>query len=178
MTTASYIYHRSWAEGDLIVAVAVARIGLTVVGLVVRVGAAGVPAAQRHATAAAEIHGHVVAVDHRDVVVVVGAAAADGELGQRRRRPAREAAGERAAAIAGLAAPAAAVEGAARAAPHPAGACAGGHAECPRLVRVEPHAAAHGDGRRPHGVAASVGDSEGGRVGAGHYDHGEDDEQG
>nr|TKW29775.1 hypothetical protein SEVIR_3G417800v2 [Setaria viridis] len=151
----------SWAEGDLVVAVPGAGMELLVV-LREEVGL-GAPGARAHdavAGAAGEGHGEVVAVDHRDVVEVLGAA--EGELGQRHGRLPGEGAGERAAAVAGRAPPAVAVEGAPRAAPDPAGAGAGGHAEGPRLARVELPAAADGGGRWPHRGAAVVGDGEGG----------------
>jgi len=99
----------SWAEGDLVVAVAAAGMGLgVVVGKEVGVGAAGAATVEGHAGAAGESHGEVVAVDNRDVVEVL--AAADGELGQRHGRLPGQRARERAAAVARLAAPAAAVE--------------------------------------------------------------------
>ena len=98
--------------------------GLHVVGVVVRVRAPRVPAHQPDAGAAREGHADVEAVDDRDVVEVL--AAADGELGQRQRRLAGQRAGERAAAVARLAAPAVAAEGAARASPDAAGAGARG----------------------------------------------------
>lgn len=142
-----------------------------VVGLVVRVGAPGVPAAKGNAAAAGEVHGHVEAVDHRDVVEVHDAA--ERELGQRRRRLPGDTAGESAGAVAGLAAPA--VEVATGAAPYPAGAGAGGHVEGPRLPRVQLHAAADRDGRRPHREGTSVRDGEGGRAGTG--DEGDEEEE-
>jgi len=150
---------RSRAEGDLVVAVAVAGMRLGVVaGKQVCVGAARPAAVERHAGAAGESHGEVVAVDDGDVVEVL--AAADGELGQRHGRLTGERAGERAAAVARLAAPAAAVEGAPRAAPDTAGAGAGGHVDGPCLPRVQLRAAAHWGRRRPHRRAAVVGDGE------------------
>jgi hypothetical protein len=155
---------RSRAEGDLVVAVAATGMGLHVVGVVVRVGASRVRAHQPHAGAAGEGHGEVVAIDDRDVVEVL--AAADGELGQRQRRLPRQRAGQRAAAVARLAAPAVAVEGAAGAAPHAAGAGAGRHVDGPRPARVQLRAPAHRGGRGPHGEPAVVGDGEGGGVGA------------
>ena len=120
----------SRAEGDLVVAVAAAGMGLPVGRIVVCVRAARVPAHQPDAGAAGEGHADVEAVDDRDVVEVL--AAADRELGQRQWRLAGEGAGERAAAVARLAAPAVAVEGAARAAPDAAGAGAGRHVDRPR----------------------------------------------
>ncbi|OEL16252.1 Thaumatin-like protein [Dichanthelium oligosanthes] len=74
---------------------------------------------------------------------------------------------ERAGAVTGRAVAAAAVEGAAGAAPDPAGGGSGAYVEGPRLARVELRAAADGKSRRPHCEAAVVGDLEGGRVGAG-----------
>ena len=136
-----------------------------VVGKEVGVGAAGAATVEGHAGAAGESHGEVVAVDHRDVVEVL--AAADGELGQRHGRLPGQRARERAAAVARLAAPAAAVEGASRAAPHPAGLGPRRHVHGPRLPRVQLRAAAHGRGRRPHRRAAVVGDRECGRSCAG-----------
>jgi len=170
--------HLSRAEGDLVVAVGGAGVGLPVRGLVVRVGAAGVPAHQAHAGAAGEGHADVEAVDHRDVVRVHGAA--DGELGQRHRRLPGEGAGEGAAAVAGRAPPPPAAEGAPRAAPHPAGLGAGGHGDGPGPTRVELRAPAHGGRRRPHREAAPVGDGEGGRATAGHEggEEEEDDDRG
>jgi hypothetical protein len=160
---------RSRAEGHLVVAVATAPMVLGVIaGIEVGVGAARGAAVQVLAVAAGEVHGQVVPVDHGDVVVVVGPAAADGELGQRQGRLPGQGARERAAAVARRAAAAAgAVEGAAGAAPDPAGLGASGHLEGPRLARVELPAAAHGGGRRPHCVAAVVFDGEGCRAGAG-----------
>jgi hypothetical protein len=154
----------SRAEGDLVVAVAAAGMGLGVVaGKQVGVGAAGPAAVEGHAGAAREEHGQVVAVDHRDVVEVLAAAAADGELGQRHGRLPRERAGECAAAVACLAAPPAAVEGAPRAPPHPAGLGPRRHVHGSRLPGVKLRAAAHRGGRRPHRRAAVVGDGECGR---------------
>ena len=60
----------SWAEDDPEAPVAAAGFGLDVVGLVVGVGAARVPALQRDAGAAREAHADVEAVDHRDVIRV------------------------------------------------------------------------------------------------------------
>ena len=82
-----------------------------VVGKEVGVGAAGAATVEGHAGAAGESHGEVVAVDHRDVVEVL--AAAERELGQRHGRLPGEREGERASAVARLAAPAVAIEGAA-----------------------------------------------------------------
>jgi hypothetical protein len=167
----------SRAEGDLVVAVAAAGMGLGVVaGKQVGVGAAGPAAVEGHAGAAREEHGQVVAVDHRDVVEVLAAAAADGELGQRHGRLPRERAGECAAAVARLAAPAAAVEGAPRAPPHPAGLGPRRHVHGPRLPGVKLRAAAHRGGRRPHRRAAVVGDGECGRPRTGGH-QGRDEEQ-
>ena len=167
-----------WAEDDLVVAVAAAGVCLGVVfGEEVSIGAAAVPAGDRHAGAAGEAHGQVVAVDHRQVVEVL--AAADGELRQRQRRLPGERARQRAAAVAGgAAATAGAVEAAARAAPHPAGACPGGHVDGPRITRAQLPAAAHRRRRRPHRERAPVGDGEGRRVGAagGEGRHQDDDE--
>lgn len=75
----------SWAEGDLVVIIATAGVCGDVVGVLVglRRRAAGIPTLERVAGAAREVHGKVEAVDNRDVVEVLGAAAADGELGQR-----------------------------------------------------------------------------------------------
>jgi hypothetical protein len=54
--------HLSWAECDLVVAVAAASMGLgVIVREQVRVGAAGAPAHQADAGAAGECYGHVVA---------------------------------------------------------------------------------------------------------------------
>ncbi|CAL4897492.1 unnamed protein product [Urochloa decumbens] len=158
----------SWAECDLVVAVAAASMGL---GVITRkqvcVGATGAPAHQANAGAAGEGHANVIAIDHGDVVEVLVAAAAYGELGQRHRRLPGERAGECAGAVAGRAPPAVAVEGAPRAAPHPAGARAGRHAEGPCSAGVELRAPADWGGRRPHGESAVVSYREGGRVGTG-----------
>lgn len=165
----------SWAEGDLVVAVAVARMGLGVISRVqVGVAAAGAPALQADARAAGEVHGQVVAVDYRDVVVVVAVAADDGELGQRRGRLPGEGAGVGTPAVAAVAVAPPAIEGAAGAAPDPA-AGAGRRVECPRPPRVELRAAAHRDGRRPHREPAVVPDGEG--CGAGACGEGSDDEE-
>jgi hypothetical protein len=156
----------SRAEDDLVVAIAVARTGLRVVGLVVRVGAAGVPAPEGGAGAAREVHGQVVPVDHRDVVVVVVAAAADGELGQRRRGLPGQAAGVGASAVARRAAAPAAAEGAAGAAPDPASAGPGLHVDSPRRARVQLRAAADRDACWPHREPAVVSYRERGGAGA------------
>jgi len=165
----------SRAEGDLVVAVTATCMGLHVVRLVVRIGAARVPAHQPHAGAAGEGHADVEAVDDRDVIGVL--AATDRELGQRHGRLPGQGAGERAAAVARLAAPAVAVEGAARAAPHAAGAGAGGDEQAPRLPRVQPPAPAHWGGCWPHREAAVVPDGEGGGARAGHRGGGKDQQE-
>lgn len=148
----------SWAEDDIEPPVAAASFGPDVVGLVVRVGAAGVAALNVDAGAAGEVHGEVVPVDDGDVVEV--SVATEGELGQRQRGLAGQGAGERAAAVAGAASPAVAVEAAARAAPDPGGAGAVGDVEVPCLAAVELPPAAHRGGRRPHGEGAAVRDGE------------------
>lgn len=151
----------SGAEGHLVVAIAVARKGLGIVGLVVRVGAAGVPAPQGGAGAAREVHGQVVPVDHRDIVVVMVAAAADGELRQRRRGLPGEVARVGAPAVArGAAAPAAA-ERAAGAAPDPAAAGPGRHVDRPRPPGVELRAADDRDTCWPHCESAVISYGEG-----------------
>jgi len=152
--------------------------GLRVISRVeVRVRAARATAVQIHAGAAGEVHGQVVAVDHRDVIVIVGAVGvADGELGQRQWRLPGQGAGEGTAAVAGGAVPtAAAVEGAAGAAPDPSGLGAGGHVDGPRLPRVQLRAAADRGCRWPHRVGAVVLDGEGGCTGA--TDHGGEEEE-
>ena len=177
-TTVPSLSSPSRAERHLIVAVATAAMGLRVVIRVeVCVGAARATAMQVHAGAAREVHGQVVAVDHRDVVVVVGTVGvADGELGQRQGRLPRQGAGEGPATVARLAVPtAAAVEGAAGAAPDPAGLGARGHVDGPRLPRVQLRATAHRGRRWPHCVGAVVLDGEGGRAGA--TDHGNEEEK-
>src|SRR4051812_46524169 len=73
----------SRAEDDTEAPVAGARFGPHVIGLVVRVIASRVPAPERHAGAAGEVHGDVVPVDHRDVIVVLRAKAELRERGWR-----------------------------------------------------------------------------------------------
>lgn len=166
----------SWAEGDLVVAIAPAGVCGHVVGVLVglRRRAAGIPALERVAGAAREVHGKVEAVDHRDVVEVL--AAADAELGQRRWWPPGEGAGQLAAAVAGLAAPATAVEGAPGAGPYPAGLGARRHVDARRLPRAQREAPTHRDARRPNCEAAVVLDVEGGRAGTG-GENGEEEEE-
>lgn len=73
----------SRTEGELVVAVAAAPRGLgTVVRKPVRVGAGGARAHETSTGAAGEGHRQVVAVNHGDVIEILGAA--DAELGQRR----------------------------------------------------------------------------------------------
>ena len=75
------------AEDDLVVAVALAFAELAVAGVVIRVGAAGVPApddAVFPAGDAGEVHGHVEAVHDGDVVHVGGVP--EVELRERHRR--------------------------------------------------------------------------------------------
>lgn len=157
----------SWTEGELVVAVAAAPTGLgIVVRKQVRGRAGGTRAHQTNAGAAGEGHGQVVTVDHRDVVEILGAA--DAELGQRRGRLPGDGAIEGASAVTGIAVAAASTtaEGAACAAPEPAG-CAGGHGDGPRLSWVQPLASAGRDDCWPHRVVTVVFDGEGGRAGIG-----------
>ena len=165
----------SWAEGDLVVVVATAGVCGDVVGVLVglRRRAAGIPAPERVAVAAGEVHGEVVAVDHRDVVEVLGAA--DGVLSQRRRWPPGDAAGQPATAVAGLAAPATAVEVAPGAGPYPAGgACR--HVDAGPLASAERETPTHRDACRPYREAAVVVDVEGGRTGTGGENREEEEE--
>lgn len=122
----------SRTEGELVVAVAAAPRGLgTVVRKPVRVGAGGARAHQTSTGAAGEGHRQVVAVNHGDVVEILGAT--DAELGQRRGWLPGDGAVEGASAVAGVTvATASTVEGTAGAAPEPAGG-AGGHIDGPRL---------------------------------------------
>jgi hypothetical protein len=164
----SHAHGLSRAEGDHVVAVAVTGMGFTgLVGFGVRVGAVGLRAHKLDAGAAGEVHGEVVSADHRDVVVVVGAAAADGELGQRRGGLPGQLARHRPRAVSRLAVELAVRGGAPRAAPDPAGAGVGGDVECPRLARVQLLTAADGNRRWPYCVGALVYNGEGGRAGAG-----------
>jgi hypothetical protein len=63
----------SWTEGELVVAVAAAPRGLGIVAWKqVGLWASGVRAHQTGTGAAGEGHGQVVAVNHRDVVEILG----------------------------------------------------------------------------------------------------------
>jgi len=85
---------------------------------------------QTNACAAGEGHGQVVAVNHGDVVEILGTA--DAELGQRRGWLPGHGAVEGASAVAGVAVAASSHEGTAGAAPEPAGG-AGENIDGPRL---------------------------------------------
>jgi hypothetical protein len=167
----------SWAEGNLVaVVVAVASVVLGVIGREeVGVGALVGLAHQVGPIAAREGQRHVEAVDDGDVVKVL--AVADGELGQRQRWLPGQRARQRAAAVARLAPPGVAVEPAARAAPHPAGARVRGDVEGPRLAGGQLPTAADRGGSRPHRVGAVVSDVERRCARAG-GEHGQDDEEG
>jgi len=155
----------SWTEGELVVAVGAASMGLGILARKrVRLRASRAPAHQSNAGAAGEGHGEVVAVNHGDVVVILGAA--DAELGQRRRWLPGDGAVEGAGAVAGVAVAASAAEGTARASPEPAGgACR--HIDSPCLSWVQLRASADRDGGGPHRVVAVVFDGEGGGAGTG-----------
>jgi len=121
----------SWTDGELVVAVAAAPRGLgIVVRKPVRLRAGGARAHQASAGAAGEGHGQVVAVNHGDVVEILGTA--DAELGQRRGWLPGHGAVEGAGAVAGVAVAASSHEGTAGAAPEPAGG-AGENIDGPRL---------------------------------------------
>ena len=137
--------------------------GLGIIGrILVRVGAARVRAHQPNAGAAGEGHWLVVAINNRDVVVILRVASAtDGVLGQRCRRLSGERAGESTSAVAAVAVAASTVEGTAGAAPEPA-AGAGRHVDGPCLAWVQLRAPADRDACRPHCVTTIVLYGEGG----------------